>query len=115
MQATTSETFLTGILMEQAIYEFLKEEENLSDDDLTKLGFGHQSLKERLLSFGQIQKACSAVSPSLAKLTELESDTYSKGKKSTYWAESAMLTVFTDSTERSPTFRVYPLDTVNAR
>lgn len=40
---------------------------------------------------------------------------YAKNGRSTYWSDSAMVTVFTDSTERSPTFRLFPLDTVPAK
>ncbi len=115
MQATTSETFLAGILMEQAIYEHLREEEGMSGEDLARLGFTDDSLGERLLGFARIQEACMEAVRDLARLTDLEYETYKSGGRSTYWAESAMLTVFTDSTERSPTFRVFPLDTVLAR
>ncbi len=49
--------------------------------------------------------------PALAGLTALEADTYAAGHFSTYFAERALITVFIDSTERSPTFRLFPLDT----
>jgi len=49
---------------------------------------------------------------SIAKFTELEAQTYSNGHFSTYLAQKGLITVFIDSTERSPTFRLFPLDTV---
>ena len=115
MQATTSETFLAGILMEQAIYEYLKDCE-MNRAQLKDLGFADGlTLKDRILSFGDIQKASMATVQDLAKLTDWEADTYAKEGKATYWSDSGMVTVFTDSTERTPTFRLFPLDTVDAK
>ncbi len=42
----------------------------------------------------------------------MEAAAYAAGRFSTYYAEKGLITVFIDSTERSPTFRLYPLDTV---
>ena len=50
--------------------------------------------------------------PSIAKFTRLEAQTYASGHFSTYFAERGLITVFIDSTERSPTFRLFPLDTI---
>jgi N-acetylmuramic acid 6-phosphate etherase len=49
--------------------------------------------------------------PAIAALTTLESETYGRGRYSTYIAGRSLITVFIDSTERSPTFRLFPLDT----
>src|ERR1700677_4421847 len=49
----------------------------------------------------------------LSSLTELEATTYAEQHYATYTAQKALLTAFTDSTERSPTFRLYPLDPIN--
>ena len=49
----------------------------------------------------------------VAKFTLLEAQTYKTGHYSTYFAHDGLITVFIDSTERSPTFRLFPLDTVN--
>jgi hypothetical protein len=45
-------------------------------------------------------------------LTDIEAAAYAGGRFSTYYAEKGLITVFIDSTERSPTFRLFPLDTV---
>ena len=49
----------------------------------------------------------------IAYLTDLESDTYKNKFYSTYLASLGLVTVFTDVTERSPTFSLFPLSTVN--
>ena len=115
MQATTSETFLAGVIMEQAIYEYLQDCE-MTPSQLNDLGFEDGlTLKDRVLSFAGVQKASQATARDLAKLTDWEADTYAKGGNATYWSDTGMVTVFTDSTERSPTFGLHPLDTVDAK
>lgn len=58
-----------------------------------------------------LQVASSAAS--VARLTVAESSCYSLGGRSTYLASAeGLMTVFIDNTERSPTFRLLPLDTV---
>ena len=114
MQATTSEQFLLGVIAEQAIYEFLLES-GFKVRELKELGFSDDSLNERLLSFVATQGAVFKAAEDLSKLTGLEAETYAKGGKATYWSDAAMVTVFTDSTERSPTFRLFPMDTVGAK
>jgi len=92
--------------MEQAILEYLREFGGLKDEQLLKLGFDpKRSLRERILHFEKLQKVCEKSVKEMATLTQAEAESYAQGKKATYWAESAMVTVFTDSTERSPTFR----------
>lgn len=115
MQATTSEQFLLGIIMEQAVYEFLTEDGGLSVKAVKELGFSDDSLHDRLLSFIALQKATAKCVNDLAKLTDLEAEAYKQNGKAIYWAEAGMVTVFTDSTERSPTFRTFPLDTVTTK
>ena len=109
MQATTSEQFLAGIIMEQAIYEYLTEQ-GMSDKDLIDLGFAKGNLADRLLSFDHVQKSAANANQEVSKMTDMETQTYKSGGRSVYWSDAAMVTVFTDSTERSPTFRLHPLD-----
>jgi hypothetical protein len=47
----------------------------------------------------------------MSKLTDLEIGCYRGNGKTIYFSELALLTVFTDCTERSPTFSLKPLDT----
>jgi hypothetical protein len=48
----------------------------------------------------------------MAWFTDLETRVYRQARFATYFAKEALVTVFTDNTERSPTFRLYPLDRV---
>jgi N-acetylmuramic acid 6-phosphate etherase len=114
MQATTAETFVVGTILEFGIRRILKD--TLSDEELSQLCFDTKTdLRERLLSFDRIRKQLAQASKDIAKFILLESETYRKGKLSTYFAKKALNTVFIDCAERSPTFHLYPLDTVNEK
>jgi N-acetylmuramic acid 6-phosphate (MurNAc-6-P) etherase len=113
MQATTSETFVMGILLEHAICQVLKR--HLSEKELQELGFDSSlSLKDRLLSFVEVQETVFKKRDEIAAWTDLEVATYENKCFSTYFAKDALITVFTDATERSPTFKLLPLDTCDA-
>ena len=62
--------------------------------------------------FGKIRKSLLDAIPDIARFTDAETAAYREGKFSTYFAGKGLVTVFIDATERSPTFRLYPLDTV---
>jgi N-acetylmuramic acid 6-phosphate etherase len=49
----------------------------------------------------------------VSQFTELESRVYKEKKHSFYFAQDAMISIFTDLTERSPTFGLNPIDTIN--
>jgi hypothetical protein len=111
LQATTSETFILGAVMEEALYRILGE--FLDEKELSDLGFEKGlDLTGRLLSFGDVKKSVDNKASDIALFTELEASTYASHRFSTYFAREAMVTVFIDSTERSPTFKLFPLDTV---
>jgi len=111
MQATTIETFVIGNILQQAIYRILRR--FLSGKDMEKIGFQDEARLERKLhDFAMLLKQVKDNIPSIAKFTRLEAQTYASGHFSTYFAERGLITVFIDSTERSPTFRLFPLDTV---
>lgn len=111
MQATTIETYVVASVLEEGVREFLAG--CLSPAELSRLGFaGAPSMASRLLRFRRPLEAVAAALPELAALTDLESGTYAGGRFSTYFAQKGLITVFIDSTERSPTFRLFPLDTV---
>lgn len=112
MQATTIETFVVAHALQDAVGRVLKR--YLDAQELARLGFERDvSLEQRLAGFPTVLSQVKAAVPDLAKLTELEADTYRAGRFSTYFADRGLITVFIDSTERSPTFRLFPLDTVN--
>jgi len=111
MQATTIETFVLGHVLQAAIDRTLRT--LLSSKDMARLGFSKKiSLKDNLQQFATLQQEVKSSIPQLVRFGELESQTYQNGRFSTYFAAKGLITVFIDSTERSPTFRLYPLDTV---
>ncbi len=111
MQATTSETFVMGIILEHAICRVLQK--HLTTDELQTLGFDiHTTLSQRLMSFIPVQQAVHSQSSAISRLTDIEAATYAHDHFATYFAKDALITVFTDATERSPTFKLYPLDTI---
>ncbi len=111
MQATTSETFIVGVILEEAIYRVLKE--LLSEDDIAQMGFTQEaSIEERLWSFDDIRKSLASSLEDLGRFTVLESQTYKNRRLATYFAKDALITVFIDCAERSPTFHLFPLDTI---
>jgi len=112
MQATTIETFVVGGILQKGVERALRR--FLTPDEVKRAGFGEDiPLPERLKSFREILSEARAAVPQLAPFTDLEAGTYAAARFSTYIARDGLITVFIDSTERSPTFRLYPLDTVN--
>jgi len=115
MQATTIETFVVGAVVETAVERALAPV--LSGREMRRLGFagedgGPKSVAARLREFEGVLTGARAALGELAALTDIEAAAYAAGRFSTYYAERALITVFIDSTERSPTFRLFPLDTV---
>ncbi len=111
LQATTSETFVLGVVLEEAIARILRP--YLTPGEMAALDFvDDPGLTGRLTGFGGVKAAVDAVLPALARFTALEAETYHRGRLATYFAKRALITVFIDNTERSPTFRLYPLDRV---
>ena len=114
MQATTIETFVIGHVLETALDRVLRS--RLSARDMARLGFAREkSITEKLGEFPRILRSVTRSVPELAQLTEAEARTYEAGRFSTYFAQKGLITVFIDSTERSPTFRLFPLDTVREK
>ncbi|HYK92328.1 MAG TPA: hypothetical protein VE398_26440 [Acidobacteriota bacterium] len=114
MQATTSETYVLGTVLEEAIGRILRP--YLSSADLAELGYAQTlTLKDRLNGFHAVRAAVESALPAIAKFTSLETGTYCHGRFATYFAKKALITVFIDNTERSPTFRLYPLDKAQDR
>jgi len=70
-------------------------------------------LRHRLLSFDELRDRLAASLGEITRLTSLESDTFRMDRRAVYFAGSALIPVFVDCAERSPTFHLHPLDTVN--
>jgi N-acetylmuramic acid 6-phosphate etherase len=113
MQATTSETFLMGAILEAGIYRILRE--IMTDEELAEAGFNSEPrMEDRLNSFRGLRKVLTQPLKELGRFVLLESETYKEKRFSTYFAQKALITVFIDCAERSPTFHLFPLDTVPA-
>jgi N-acetylmuramic acid 6-phosphate etherase len=110
MQAATSETFVMGVILEEALERLLGQK--LTRAERTRLGFPQTTLAARLLGFAPLQRGVAAAAGALAELTDAESEAYRQRRFATYFAERGLLAVFIDSTERSPTFRLPALDTL---
>jgi N-acetylmuramic acid 6-phosphate etherase len=116
MQATTIETYVVAAVIETAVGRALARV--LGENEMARLGFEDGGGAERsgvaakLREFGGVLDGARSALPALAPLTDMEAAAYAGGRFSTYYAEKGLITVFIDSTERSPTFRLFPLDTV---
>jgi len=119
MQATTIETYVVAAVIETAVGRALASV--LGQKEMARLGFedgggaeraGVAGIAFRLREFGSVLDGVRAALPALAALTDIEAAAYAGGRLTTYFAEKGLITVFIDSTERSPTFRLFPLDTV---
>ncbi|MHC4168236.1 MAG: sugar phosphate isomerase, partial [Planctomycetota bacterium] len=106
MQATTAELFVVGSALETALVQFLH-----------VVGWGlphHQSVGQappyllKLLSQLLEQLSSDATVETLARATEFEESIYRQRGLVTYAADSFLLDVLTDTTERSPTFMLPP-------
>ncbi|MBS3819790.1 hypothetical protein KGY73_09855 [bacterium] len=114
MQAATSETYVMGLILEKGIEKALQG--ILSRQELVKLGFNPQeSMEEKLLSFEKLREILKSRLNELASFTQMETQTYQKKKRTTYFAKKALISVFIDCAERSPTFHLYPLDSTRQK
>lgn len=114
MQATTTSLYALGVVMEDAIRGLLGPV--LTKQELRALGFDERAtIASRLRQFATLQKTVAAAAPRLAAWTDRESSTYANGRHATYLAGRALMPVFVDVTERAPTFRLAPLDRVDAQ
>lgn len=93
MQATTSEQLVAGAALESALHQIIgkKERDYIADF-------------ETLLESLESEKSVKAISDYI----NFEADIYRNQGKITYFAEEFLLDIFTDTTERSPTFMLPP-------
>ena len=114
MQATTTSLYALGVVMEDAIRGLLGPV--LTKPELRALGFDDRAtIASRLRQFATLQETVAATAPRLAAWTDRESATYASGHHTTYLANRALMPVFVDVTERAPTFRLAPLDRIDAK
>jgi hypothetical protein len=81
------------------------------------LGFAQDkptSLEAKLGEYGAVLRSVTDASAQLGRVTEWEALCYAHNHFTTYFASPVgLMTVFIDNTERSPTFRLYALDTID--
>ena len=108
MQATTIELLVAGFAFETALLQYLKE--NLTSVELEALGVFDQTLQEKVESFKTMLEEIRSPEnvATAAAYVDFECDLYKKGGRVTYFTRDYTLDVFTDTTERSPTFKLPP-------
>lgn len=108
MQATTIELLVAGFAFETAVTKRLKE--TLTADEFAALGFEEKSPTEKAEAFDALLEAIrsDANVETAASYVEFETDVYRRGGRITYFARDYELDIFTDTTERSPTFKIPP-------
>lgn len=108
MQAVTIELLVVGSAVEIALTRFLQNV--LPACDWAKLGLDVRTTKFYHQLFLNLLKHLSEASSinAMARATEFEENIYRSHGLITYLADSILLDVLTDTTERSPTFMVPP-------
>ena len=108
MQATTIELLVAGFAFETALMKLLKE--TLSADEIATLGFEDKTPEEKADAFDVMlaEIRSDANVATAAEYVNFECELYKKGGRVTYFARDYSLDIFTDTTERSPTFKIPP-------
>jgi N-acetylmuramic acid 6-phosphate etherase len=108
MQAVTAELLVIGTALESALLEFLKNSVPVSQ--WARLNLRPRSDRDYHGIFVDLLKQLSHTTSvdTMVRATEFEEDIYRRHGLITYMADSGLLDVLTDTTERSPTFMVPP-------
>lgn len=105
MQATTSEQLVAGAALETILNRILKDK--LSGDELKRLDIKEHDYGTE---FTQLLNQLNAPEniAELGKMILFEAEIYRQEGLITYFAENYLLDIFTDTTERAPTFMLPP-------
>ncbi|MBQ4202333.1 MAG: hypothetical protein II655_01390, partial [Thermoguttaceae bacterium] len=108
MQATTIELLVAGFAFETALMRRLKDV--LSPEEVAALGFDDRTPAEKAADFDVMltEIRSDANVKTAADYVDFECDLYKRGGRVTYFARDYELDIFTDTTERSPTFKIPP-------
>lgn len=108
MQATTTELLVAGAAFEAGLADHLAKK--LTPAQRASLGLGVWTPARTVAQFeallGQLRSDANVAA--LARMTDGEADLYGKKGRVTYFANAYLLDIFTDTTERSPTFKIPP-------
>lgn len=108
MQATTIEMLVAGFAFETALSKLLQK--TLSKDELDAIGFEPATPEEKAQMFDVLLSEIRSDEnvTTAAAYVEFECDLYKRGGRVTYFPRDYSLDIFTDTTERSPTFKIPP-------
>lgn len=109
MQATTIELLVAGLAFEAALFEHLSA--RLPTGMIEKLDWNHAEPEVGASRFRKLLEQIRGRENvrELAKWVDFECSVYEKSGLVTYFADEYMIDIFTDTTERAPTFMVPPL------
>ncbi len=105
MQATTSEQLIAGAALEKILYRLL--ESKISSEEMTRINCREN---DYVSEFEKILEQLSSPenTAEIARIIELETEIYRNNGLVTYYANHYLLDIFTDTTERAPTFMLPP-------
>ena len=108
MQATTTELLVAGAAFEAGLADHLSDK--LTPQQRASLGLGIWTPERTVAQFETLlrQLRSEANVAALARMVDDEMDLYGKKGRVTYFANEYLLDIFTDTTERSPTFKIPP-------
>jgi len=108
MQATTIEMLVAGTAFEMALSDHLKT--RLTPAQFAGLGLADLTPEKRLAQFQTLlqQLRSEANIAAMSRMVDDEADLYTRKGRITYFANDYLLDIFTDTTERSPTFKIPP-------
>lgn len=114
MQATSVEMLVTTTAIEEALVDILSRE----NPKLVEAAYGGLSPEPRrvhadLLEDLNRQMLSGPALSALARAVDLEYDTYRRQGRVTYIAQRYLLDIFSDTTERTPTFMIPPFRAVD--
>ena len=105
MQATTSEQLVAGAMLEKLIDRLLKENLSTKEYDLfPKSDFDYAAEMQKIITDLRSKDALET----LAKYVRFEEKVYREKGLITYFAYEFLIDIFTDTTERAPTFMLPP-------
>ncbi|MGI6401701.1 MAG: hypothetical protein ACOX0A_06290 [Thermoguttaceae bacterium] len=108
MQATTIEMLVAGFAFETALSKLLQEK--LDAKELDAINFKPRTPEEKAAEFeAMLQEIRSEENvATAADYVDFECELYKRGGRVTYFSRDYSLDIFTDTTERSPTFKIPP-------
>ena len=104
MQATTAELLVVGAALETALAQSLGGK--LSGEELSQLGIAVRPAADFARQYGDLldELASNEAVEAIAAMVQFEEQLYRRKGLVTYMADECLLDIFTDTTERSPTF-----------